>query len=464
MPTVIDSLVLELGLDPSKFTRGQRDALDALRKLQEGTEKGGKEVEAHGRKLGDFFQGLKRQVVELVATFAGARGITEIVRGTTQLGTSMGYAAQRLNMGVRELTAWNGALERMGAPADTATQSFEALNAAIQEATLTGRVPEGLPLLGRIGGFKDAAGQVKSLSQIFLELSDYIRRSGMSTAEATAFLMKIPGINRDMATFILKSRTEMEAWIKASGGAIQATDKLSAGATEFTNRSTLLAQRVRGSGNALMESLYPALNMVLGVMDKMIERFPILGLGFNFIGNAVASLGTVGSTILGTLLASRFGGPVLRGAGRLAMGGLRLGAGAAAGTVGAPLAIASAFLLGSTRSANPGEDERMARFWDQRDRDTADGSVIRWEDYLGRQRDFFDQRAGGLFRPGAASAARMNSVSSSSTDNRSTVSANIGNLYVNAPNARNPNDASAQGIEAALRRSVFVGSAESGQQ
>jgi hypothetical protein len=29
--TVIDSLVVELGLDPTKFTKGQRDALDAFK-------------------------------------------------------------------------------------------------------------------------------------------------------------------------------------------------------------------------------------------------------------------------------------------------------------------------------------------------------------------------------------------------------------------------------------------------
>jgi hypothetical protein len=50
MPTVIDSLILELGIDASKFSKGQRDALDAFKKTQEEAVKGGKAVEEQSRK------------------------------------------------------------------------------------------------------------------------------------------------------------------------------------------------------------------------------------------------------------------------------------------------------------------------------------------------------------------------------------------------------------------------------
>lgn len=55
MPTIIDSLIVELGLDPSKFSEGQRKASDELRKMEQQAGQTGKRVEGSGDHIRSFF-------------------------------------------------------------------------------------------------------------------------------------------------------------------------------------------------------------------------------------------------------------------------------------------------------------------------------------------------------------------------------------------------------------------------
>src|SRR3979490_1522309 len=73
MPTVIDSLVVELGLDPKNFTKGQREALDAFKKTQEEAVKGGKSIEEQSKKSLGALGGIKTQALELFAVFKGGK-------------------------------------------------------------------------------------------------------------------------------------------------------------------------------------------------------------------------------------------------------------------------------------------------------------------------------------------------------------------------------------------------------
>src|ERR1700726_3825309 len=60
MPLVVDSLVVEFGLDPTKFSEGQQEALDKLRKLETGAEDSARNVERSGGRLALFFGGFSR--------------------------------------------------------------------------------------------------------------------------------------------------------------------------------------------------------------------------------------------------------------------------------------------------------------------------------------------------------------------------------------------------------------------
>ena len=53
MPTVVDSLILELSIDPKNFVKGQREAEVAETKTRDSLLRTGKDMEAAGKRTGN---------------------------------------------------------------------------------------------------------------------------------------------------------------------------------------------------------------------------------------------------------------------------------------------------------------------------------------------------------------------------------------------------------------------------
>ncbi|ALX93942.1 hypothetical protein AV650_10440 [Serratia fonticola] len=65
MPTVIDALVITLGLDPSDFKRGSKEMTEEMKKQKKESEKLAKDMEAAGKKAASFFGSIKNELLAL---------------------------------------------------------------------------------------------------------------------------------------------------------------------------------------------------------------------------------------------------------------------------------------------------------------------------------------------------------------------------------------------------------------
>jgi hypothetical protein len=77
MPTVIDSFVVELGLDPTKFTAQQREAFDAAKKLEAQQLASGKNIEHASATAARRSAASSTQALQMFAVFAGGKGVLE---------------------------------------------------------------------------------------------------------------------------------------------------------------------------------------------------------------------------------------------------------------------------------------------------------------------------------------------------------------------------------------------------
>jgi hypothetical protein len=64
MATVIDTLIVELGLDPKKFTTGQREAMSETRRALEEGKRGGKDIERQADAINNTLSKLKGQALK----------------------------------------------------------------------------------------------------------------------------------------------------------------------------------------------------------------------------------------------------------------------------------------------------------------------------------------------------------------------------------------------------------------
>ena len=100
MATVIDSLVLELGLDPKNFTAGQRQVLQDVRNLEEASRRAGLQVEAQSKRSSDLLLSFRREALTALGLFVGGRGAREVIDYVTNLDASTGRLSHTLDVNV----------------------------------------------------------------------------------------------------------------------------------------------------------------------------------------------------------------------------------------------------------------------------------------------------------------------------------------------------------------------------
>ena len=66
MATVIDALVVTLGLDSSGFKKGQKETQDGLSKTRKEAEQTAKDMEAYGKRASSFFGSIRTELLALV--------------------------------------------------------------------------------------------------------------------------------------------------------------------------------------------------------------------------------------------------------------------------------------------------------------------------------------------------------------------------------------------------------------
>lgn len=211
--STIDSMVLEFGLDHRQFTKGQREVLDDLRKFEDEAQKAGTRAEAGGKKVADVMGALRREAIGVIGLLLGGRGIQEFTSYVTNLDAQTSRLARTMNMSTRELSAWQGVSEQIGGSKESITGTLKGMTQDMNTFMLTGQGVLSSVLRPFGLGLFDNNKQLKTASQLFLELADATAK--MDPARANAYLSMIPGMNQDSINLILEGRAAIEKMLQS---------------------------------------------------------------------------------------------------------------------------------------------------------------------------------------------------------------------------------------------------------
>lgn len=269
MPTVIDSLVVTLGLDPRQFTQAQKDAIASLDKLVDTATRNANQVEAQGKKINEVFGALKREAIGILGVFLAGRGIKDFIGYMTSLDAATGRTSYTLNMSARELSAWQGAVEQTGGSASSITGTLQGLSGEMNRFMLTGQSSL-LPIVNALGlGLFDGNKNLKTAGTLLLEISDAV--SKMDPARATAFLSMIPGMNQDTVNLLIKGRAAVEGYLEAARKSGGTTKESAEQAAEFQKQMALLTRSAEDLSRTLWSLAASPLTNVLTKMREIID-------------------------------------------------------------------------------------------------------------------------------------------------------------------------------------------------
>jgi hypothetical protein len=267
---VIDSLTVELGLDPRKFVEGQRDASAAFKKTKESAESFGKDIEAQSVKLSDVFGAIKKGLVGAIGAIAGGE-VMQIVGHINNMDAATGRWAKTIGTNVENLSAWQGMIRQVGGSAEEATSAMATLQGTINNVVAGNGMFDNQFgfLLTKIGG-----AQGKSADQIMRQLQSYfageIGAGRMSASTAATQMGWIPGMNQSMINLLLSDLKKVEDAAKAAG---TATGESAAEAIKYQESLNQLSLSAEGLERVLTIKLTPSLVTFMDRTKQIITEF-----------------------------------------------------------------------------------------------------------------------------------------------------------------------------------------------
>lgn len=262
--TVLDSLLVEIGLDGSRFDRGARQTREGLRQVSEAGARVDKDLDAVAKHIALGFQRVRNEVLGLFAVVTAGRGIKQLVQDITGGDAATGRLAASLGMATSELAAWQGVAERSGGTASGIAGSIQALSADFERFKLTGQGGETwIPYLNMLGvGLTDAQGKLKSFSQLYLDVADKLRTRPAPEANFIG-----AQLHMDPGTVATLRNPELRRLLAEQVKLGVPTDADAAGAQRLLNDVKDLQQAFTDFGRSILREVTPALD---GMMRRLI--------------------------------------------------------------------------------------------------------------------------------------------------------------------------------------------------
>jgi hypothetical protein len=147
----VDELVVELKLDPSNFTKGQREALDSFKKTSDEFDKRLVNTAAVAENAGYSLGNVSTAAIGLASTLAGV-GLVSWARDTMNTAAATGRMATNVGIATKELSAFGKMIEANGGSADEANSSLKGLADTLQNAKWGQVSTDFLIGLNQVGG------------------------------------------------------------------------------------------------------------------------------------------------------------------------------------------------------------------------------------------------------------------------------------------------------------------------
>ena len=273
--TVIDALLITLGLDTSDFRKGQKDVSDDLKKQREDAKKTAKEMAEQGKKAAAFFGSIKTELLALTGVTVTAGGLMSFVKSTTSGLMDLSIQSKALGMSAKELDGWAKSAEAAGSSAEKISAALQGFQDAKQ--------------LAKVGVYdtpvQEAAIRLNSLTHDSFNIRDDSAQTTFRKILESARKVTDPDIRRQILQSVgiddaVNQRNQegqflpdVDRLTKSSG----ITDASTKGAKEFTAAWAELNQSLETTKNQFYTFLIPYVrdfNVVLRDLSNWMKSHP----------------------------------------------------------------------------------------------------------------------------------------------------------------------------------------------
>lgn len=252
MPTVLDQLIIEIGLDPSKFTKGQKEAIKSFNDAAEAAKKTAASIETSSKKSAEFLGNLNNKLLafgELVVSSKLTGDVLRFAGNLAKQDAATGRLAYTLETGVGTLDKWRNAAYLAGGTSEGTTQFIQGLTSEFQKFAINGETSL-LPYFQGLGvQIADANNKMRPFADIMRDVSVAVAKRG--PAEGAEWLRSI-GADQGSINLLIKGGDELDRYLKIAERFSTVTPDNVENATKLTTAYRSLELALTGLGRAAL--------------------------------------------------------------------------------------------------------------------------------------------------------------------------------------------------------------------
>ncbi len=253
MATVVDSLILTLGLDPSGFNKGQKEAAKSLLDTADKTKKAG----------ADMSKSIRGVMGEFIALFLTVRGISDVsnwFKGLNDTLAELGYSSKNIGQSASDLRTWQQVAEQMGGTAEGVNNTIQTLNQSLFNKQFHGQISQQLEDLIRLGvQIKTNAQGVVDYHALMDDLADRMR----TMPRVQAFnLLSEAGFDTGSINAILSGRKAVDTLYNREQATARQTASGANAAQQLQRAWNDLRFALTGIGAQILKQIEPTLEEI----------------------------------------------------------------------------------------------------------------------------------------------------------------------------------------------------------
>ncbi|MDI9276164.1 hypothetical protein QMZ65_02960 [Pantoea sp. EABMAA-21] len=267
MPTIIDSLVVTLGLDPSGFKKGQKDIKGGLDDTRKQAEQTAKDMEAAGKRAASFFGSIRTELLALVGVTLSIQGFKNFVTGMTDNLQQLAVNSKSLDMSAKSLDGWQRAAEAAGSSAEKMTGTLSGFQNVLTQIRTGGGQDN--PLWQALSSFAGATGanfdfQNDNSEQVMRKIAD---NWGKLSKDAQRRFGGMFGFDNQTQQALTNGRlvTDADRFAQISRATEDATQK----AQDFNRRLIEMKQNFSAAAQVLYEAVIPYVEKLIPLIEKL---------------------------------------------------------------------------------------------------------------------------------------------------------------------------------------------------
>jgi hypothetical protein len=276
--TVIDALLVTLGLDASQFTKGADAATKAQAKLTAGAAAGAKDVEqmekklaaaqvarakemeARAKSVAEGFKKIRNEALGLLALFTAGMGLKSFAENTINTAAGLDRMSANLGMSAKDLSMWQMAAKHAGGTAEGMTGQLKAAASDIAQFKMGLGVSTGLQASFRYGV---TANDLTDSNTLLMKQADILK--GMYDIDPTKAMeaAKLMGISEDSFQLLKNGSAAVMKQRQAQAALADEMARAAKPAEELRKKFDDLKNQAEAIGVKILLTLMPRLEQLV---------------------------------------------------------------------------------------------------------------------------------------------------------------------------------------------------------